>query len=370
MSRITQSKWFVSLLALLFSVLLFLNANTNEKGKVPVSNNATSQVLLNNIPIVLKYDEHKYFVYGYEESVNITLTSANKVLLDTEANQQTRNFTVVADLTKLKLGTHEVPLKIVNLNSGISANIEPKSIFVTIEKKATMEMPVEFSLGNSQLKAGYEIENAKTKIEPDSVKVTAGENSIKNINKIVAVLQASDLIDSNLARDVDVYAIDKEGNRVSAQIDPSQVLVTLVVNAPSKDVPLRYRISGHFAENVKDIKLSPSVSSVAVSGPQKSIDALNVIDIDIDVNGITQKTKKVVKIPVADDLTAKPANVEVVIEPILEDKNKSSQKKDSSETKTEPSEKTQTSSKSSESKEESHSTSESESSAEESSSRE
>lgn len=355
MNRITQSKWFISVLALLFSILLFLNANTNEKGNVAVSNNATSQVLLNNIPIVLKYDENKYFVYGYEDSVNVTLTSANKVLLDTEANQQTRNFTVVADLTKLKLGTHEVPLKVANLNSGISADIEPKSIFVTIEQKASMEMPVEFSLGNSQLKAGYEIDNSKTKVEPDSVKVTAGENSIKNIDKIVAVLQASDLIDSNLARDVDVYAIDKEGNRVSAQIDPSQVLVTLVVNAPSKEVPLRYRITGNFAKDVKDIKLLPTDSRVEVSGPQESVDALHMIDIEIDVTGITEKTKKVIKVPVSGNLTVKPANVEVTIEPILDDKNKQTQKKESSQV---ASEKNESSSRSSESKESTQPTSE------------
>ena len=50
-----------------------------------------------------------------------------------ESNADTRNFQVVADLTKLPLGTSEVPLT-VGLSSAVTAEIEPKTVTVTIEK--------------------------------------------------------------------------------------------------------------------------------------------------------------------------------------------------------------------------------------------
>lgn len=54
-----------------------------------------------------------------------------------ESNADTRNFQVVADLTKLPLGTSEVPLTVRGLSSAVTAEIEPKTVTVTIEKRVT-----------------------------------------------------------------------------------------------------------------------------------------------------------------------------------------------------------------------------------------
>ena len=46
----------------------------------------------------------------------------------------------MADLSELGEGTHEVPLEVQNLSSGVTAEIEPKTITVTIEKKVTKHL--------------------------------------------------------------------------------------------------------------------------------------------------------------------------------------------------------------------------------------
>lgn len=323
MEGVTRSKWFIRLLALLFAFLLFLNANAESRDDLKNLSVGKSQAQVTNVPITLKYDEDKYFVYGYEESATVNLSSSNKVLLAIESSQQTRNFTVVADLTTLGVGTHEVPLKIENLSNGISGEIEPTNIYVTIEEKATMEMPVEFSLGNSQLKDGYSI--IDTEISPEYVTVTAGANSIKSIAKVVAVLQVNSIVDTDISQKMDVYALDRDGNRISAILNPSQVRVDVKVTAPTKIVPLRFQQVGDYTKNVKNIELLPAFNTVEVSGPQESLDDLYVIDIEVDTSSISKEEVKVVKIPVASDLTVKPETVEVTIKPTLEEKTNKSE---------------------------------------------
>ncbi|GMA43311.1 hypothetical protein GCM10025853_07680 [Tetragenococcus halophilus subsp. halophilus DSM 20339] len=65
----------------------------------------------------------------------MTLSGANRVQLNAEANEETRNFEVVADLTDLEEGTHDVPLEIDNLSNSVDASAEPDTLTVTIEKK-------------------------------------------------------------------------------------------------------------------------------------------------------------------------------------------------------------------------------------------
>ncbi|MBT1022660.1 hypothetical protein KJW59_20230, partial [Enterococcus faecium] len=78
-----------------------------------------------------------------ENAVTVKLSSANRVQLNAEANEDTRMFRVTADITKLGEGTHEVPLKIQNLSSAVTAKIEPSTITVTVEKKVIKDFDVE-----------------------------------------------------------------------------------------------------------------------------------------------------------------------------------------------------------------------------------
>ena len=113
---------------------------------------------MNNIPVQVQYDKDKYYVSGFEESVNVHLRSANRIQLNMESNADTRNFQVVADLTKLPLGTSEVPLTVRGLSSAVTAEIEPKTVTVTIEK-SNKKFDVEAQLSDNIEKEGYKVKN-------------------------------------------------------------------------------------------------------------------------------------------------------------------------------------------------------------------
>ena len=112
-----------------FSSLLFINATSvnfqnNSSARQVISETYTNT--FTNIPIDVKYNESKYFVSGISSEVTVFLKGSNRVALASEMQASTRKFKVVADLSDLKEGTHEITLKVEDLPSGLTATIEPQ----------------------------------------------------------------------------------------------------------------------------------------------------------------------------------------------------------------------------------------------------
>lgn len=97
--------------ALLFSIILYFNANGQTMQNTLSGNESYSQTA-SDVSIQLLYDTYKYYIHGYENTTTVKLASANRIQLMAEANEDTRTFRVTADLAHLGEGTHEVPLKI------------------------------------------------------------------------------------------------------------------------------------------------------------------------------------------------------------------------------------------------------------------
>ena len=123
-----------------FSSLLFINATSvnfqNNSSARQVSSETYTNTLT-NIPIDVKYNDSKYFVSGISSEVTVFLKGSNRVALASEMQASTRKFKVVADLSNLKEGQHEITLKVEGLPSGLTATIEPQTVTAKIGKKKT-----------------------------------------------------------------------------------------------------------------------------------------------------------------------------------------------------------------------------------------
>lgn len=127
--------------ALLFSIILYFNAN-GQTMQSTLSGNESYTQTVSDVSIQLVYNTDKYYIHGYENTTAVKLSSANRVQLIAEANEDTRTFKVIANLADLGEGTHEVPLKIKNLSSAVTAKLQPETITVTIEKKVSKDFDV------------------------------------------------------------------------------------------------------------------------------------------------------------------------------------------------------------------------------------
>ncbi|MBP1045315.1 hypothetical protein I6N96_03430 [Enterococcus sp. BWM-S5] len=314
MKKAYQSNWFSGLLALLFALLLFFNANSEGNSGNTASTSQVYDEMVYNVPVQLKYDEDQYFVSGYEDTVAVHLSSANRIQLNLETNEDTRNFQVVADLTNVSLGTTEVPLRVTGLSSAVSAELETKTITVTIEKKVTKSFEVEAKIPDSFDAEGYKVDTVS--ISPKTVEITTGEETMAEIAQVVAplsnVTQSADTINQT----VNVQALDSKGQVLSIENPAPQVKVTVKLSLPKKEVSLRFTATGTPPADVGSFTFDASTSVVEISGSNSVLETIDTLEVPIDVSGVRTTTKQTVMIPATGDYTIDPDEVEVTINPI------------------------------------------------------
>ncbi|WP_314059236.1 CdaR family protein [uncultured Vagococcus sp.] len=331
MDKITDSKWFTRILALFFALLLFFNATAiNQPLKSPTSDTGLT-TSVDDVPIKLKYDENKFYVAGYEATTTVYLKSSNQLLLDIESNSQTRNFKVEADLTSYSVGVYEVPLKVTGLNQAVRATLKDKNIQVRIEKRETRNFNVTTKVNDNLLKNGYSLENIS--VDPSQVAITSGTTTLDQIDQVVASLDDDRDLSDDLSKRVDVVALDKDGNVLSVIIDPTNVIMKVTVDAPSKSVPLTLKQSGSIPSGIASFKFDTSYENVKISGPREAIDQIESLEVYIDTSKITESKTDTYTITAPENVKVDPVAVEVNITAVKSDKPKVSESTTKSSTK-------------------------------------
>lgn len=321
MKKPSQSNWFSGILALLFALLLFFNANSSGSIGNLSGGSQVYDEMLYNIPVQLEYDQDKYFVSGYEETVNVHLSSANRIQLNLESNEDTRNFQVVADLTKTPLGTSEIQLRVKGLSTAVTAEVEPKTITVTMEKKVTKSFDVEAQLPESIETEGYKVD--KTTVSPKKVDIITGEETAKAITRVIAPLSNVKQSVDSIKQTVNVQAIDSKGQVLSIESPAPQVKVIVDLTLPSKEVGLSISPTGSPPSGVAHYTFNLSEQKVEIRGTKSVLDAIDTIELPVDVSNIKSSTKQKVKIPTNAQYIVSPEEVEVTINPIFAGTNSS-----------------------------------------------
>lgn len=311
MKKLFNSQFWLVIVSIVFSILLFLTAASSNYTRVGTQVSGVTETYthtLDNVPIDIKYDSDKYFISGYSYETEVYLTSINRVKLDSEINSDTRSFKVVADLTNLGEGTKTVPLRVLDLPSGVTATASPSEISVTIGKKKTKTFAVKGEVANNQLATGYEL----TKVETDitKVEVTSDESIINQIDHVVAKLPETKVLDGNYNGRVALQAVAADGTILASAINPSKAKLEVKVRKLTKTVPLMVQARGTMSDQVADISYKPSQSQVTISGSQEDLDAVDEVVANVDISTITKDTSVSVNLS-ANNVTVDPSVVTV-----------------------------------------------------------
>ncbi|MRM77554.1 hypothetical protein GJI91_01130 [Lactococcus lactis subsp. cremoris] len=313
-NKFFNSKTFYILASVFFAIVLFFNANatsirnqgTNQSGEVYTAT-------INNVPVELKYNSNKYFVSGYNSTATVHLSGYNRLSITNEENSDTRNFFLSVDLTKLKTGKFDVPIRIEQLPGGVTATIEPKTMNITLEDKVKKEFEVTPKADSTQLPEGFTIDSLS--VSDEKVKVTAGEESIKKIQAIEAALPNDVNLNENYSGTVTLHAVDSTGTILPAQIEPSTTHLKVVVNKLTKDVPVKVTQKGTLDKTLSSIKTKVSDKTVTLSGEKSALEAINEVEASVDISGVVKETKVTVPIR-ATGVSADPQEVEVTLTPV------------------------------------------------------
>ncbi len=244
--------------------------------------------------VKVEYDEDNYVVEGIPESVDITLIG-NKA--DLYIAKQSPTNEVVIDLWGLKPGTHKVDIKYDQLSGNIRYSVNPSVATVVIYEKvsATKTLSVDL-LNQDSLDARYIIDevNATT----DSVVVQGASYKVEQVATVKALVDINTLPDFELGERIVVSAplraYDEAGNVVDVEISPARVDVELLIDSPSKQVPIQVIPNGSVVYNMGISNLivnNNENTMVTLYGPSEVLSTIEYLPVNINVDGLSEDTQ-------------------------------------------------------------------------------
>lgn len=310
-----NSKWFVRAISLFFAVLLFVVVQLEETkfqtdSRIPSSGSDKVETL-DNVPVDIRIDSEKFVVSGVPEFVTMSLEGSTGNLTPVI---MTRNFEVYVDLRDLGEGKHTVDIDYAKIPSELSVYIEPKTIEVEIEERASDEFDVDVDFINiDQLPEGYEL--GVPEVKPDTVRITSSRSVIDEIAIVKVYVDVAGLTESINNREVPVNIYDSQGNGLNVRVEPSSVVVSVPIDNPSKTVPLEVATTGELPEDYSLISITPELDELEVFAVSSVLDGLDgLVTEEIDLSEISESGEYEVKANLAEGMNIAEDSITVVIE--------------------------------------------------------
>lgn len=310
-----NSKWFVRAISLFFAVLLFVVVQLEETkfqtdSRIPSSGSDKVETL-DNVPVDIRIDSEKFVVSGVPEFVTVSLEGSTGNLTPVI---MTRNFEVYVDLRDLGEGKHTVDIDYAKIPSELSVYIEPKTIEVEIEERASDEFDVDVDFINiDQLPEGYEL--GVPEVKPDTVRITSSRSVIDEIAIVKVYVDVAGLTESINNREVPVNIYDSQGNGLNVRVEPSSVVVSVPIDNPSKTVPLEVATTGELPEDYSLISITPELDELEVFAVSSVLDGLDgLVTEEIDLSEISESGEYEVKADLAEGMNIAEDSITVVIE--------------------------------------------------------
>lgn len=321
MDKMMNSPWVMKIIALMLALMLYMsvsienqNAQPSAPAGVPLVSKDTE--ILTDYPVTPIYDANKMVVTGVPSSVTVTLEGPSGQVKKAALQ---KNFEINADLSKLDVGTHRIPLKPENTGK-LNVTIKPAYATVNIQDRVAKDFSVDVVTYNeNKMEDGYIAQEPIVK--PNIVRISGARELIESIDSVEARV---DLRKANETFDQEarIMAYDIEGNLLSVDSEPSVVDVTIPVTSPSKTVPFKINRKGKLKEGLSIVKLEPSPAEVTIYGPKDVIEEIDFIDdVTVDLDKITKNTTLEVDAPVPKGVKKiEPAKIKIKVEVEKEEK--------------------------------------------------
>ena len=254
----------------------------------------SSAEVLTDQKVTVLYDEDNYVVEGVPENVDITLIG-NKA--DLYIAKQSPTNEVVVDLWGLKPGTHKVDIKYNQISGGIKYSVNPSVATVIIYEKVAASKTLSVDLLNQDaLDERYIIDEITAK--EDSVTIKGASYKVDSVATVKALVDIKSLPKIVLGEKITVsaplVAYDELGNVVDVEISPAKVDVELLIQSPSKEVPIQVIPTGNVIYNMGISNLivnNNENTTVTIYGPTETISAIEYLPVYVNVDGLSEDTQ-------------------------------------------------------------------------------
>lgn len=309
-----NSKWFIRGISLVFAVLLFIVVymeDTKYQTESRIPSGSDKVHTFDDVQVDVLIDSEKFVVSGVPDVVSVSLEGSTRNLTPVIT---LRNFEVFVDLRNLGAGTHTVDLEYDKIPNELSVYIEPKTIEVDIEERATEEFPVEVDFINlDKLPAGYELGHPEVK--PNTVKIASSRSVIEQIAIVKVYIDVEGLTESINNREVPINVYDNQGNVLTVKMDPANVVVSVDVHNPSKVVPIEIATKGELPEDYELLSITADMEEQEVFATTARLEEIDeLLTEEIDLSEITSSGTIEAKLVIPDGASAEVETIEVELE--------------------------------------------------------
>jgi YbbR domain-containing protein len=212
-----------------------------------------------------------------------------------------------------------VPITVIALDQRVQiVDFQPREEQVQLDPVAARDLPVTVTLGT----VPDSVTVGPPQVDPQSVTVRGASSRVNAVSQVVArvPIDASAL---NVDRDVDLVAVDANGNQVpSVEIDPQRVHVTIAVaqELSQRTLPVVPQLTGAPAPGYKVTSITVSPLVVTVSGEAATVSTLeNAQTQPIDLTGRTSDLEAQIGLALPAGLTVSGSDKVSVVLTIAQD---------------------------------------------------
>ncbi|MCR5134564.1 MAG: hypothetical protein K6B12_02910 [Clostridiales bacterium] len=194
---------------------------------------------------------------------------------------------VVADVSGLTKGTHEVPLDIRIPNTVELQKASIDDVTVVIDDLVTKDIDVQVDF-----EGAFEVSQSagNVTVTPETIAVTGAASTVKSIDHLAVTVNVAELTEKTTRLTKNAVPVDANGGQVSrVKLASSEVQVTAAI-VGSKTVPFTAETTGTPADGYEQGQIS-APSTVTVSGPPSVLEDLKEVAAEpVDITGMTQSS--------------------------------------------------------------------------------
>ncbi|MBR4966063.1 MAG: hypothetical protein IKY53_06170 [Lachnospiraceae bacterium] len=286
MKKKITNNWDLKLLALLFSVLLWLIVvNIDDPVKTVMFSGVEVKILNGN---ELEAQGEVYEILEDTGIVNVTVKGRRSIVEDISKE----NIKAVADMRDLtSMDTISIKVssnKYANEIDDIKSDID--TVKLNIEKLKKIQKPIHVDVVGDP-ENGYILGNLSTNI--NQVYIEGPESLIDSIAEAKAQLQVDNVM-NNVSSNIPIKLYNADGKvvddvRLSMNVDYVNVNQEILL---TKRVPIRYEVQGRPAEGYAVTgEVTCSVEDVLIAGRKSIVEKYEAIEIpasELDLNGMTE----------------------------------------------------------------------------------
>ena len=298
------------MVALILAILFCIMLDSDDNFDLFKANREVKT--LNNLSVSTIVSEQAYEVSGIPETVTVEVIGESS---DLQMLNLQDNYQIVADLSGLTEGAHDVTLQAKNFSPRLEVIIKPSTAVVTIKRKESKRFTLGYDFVNTaKMDSIYAL--GEPQFDQGEVVVRASTETLSKIAFVKALIDVSG-VESDFESEAEIAAYDQVGNRIKVDIRPSTVKASVKVSTPNKSVPITLVPNGTMPNGKAIASYKLDSQAVTIYAPESVLETITELPIYIPVHNLTSDQRITMPINLPSKVTKASLNnvaIEIKIE--------------------------------------------------------